>query len=176
MPYIKPEMRTVVDPHIDKVVERACRRGDVTPERLGAIVQGFLVCVYQEELPRVERECLANFDIDVAITRDLVRALLESFSSGERWGVMNYCVCKLILKTVLSEKVCYNKLQAVVEVLVNAEDMVGRRFPSWMENVFQICTQPLRALLRCVEHEIYRRVVAPYEDTKIACEENGDVF
>jgi hypothetical protein len=29
-------------------------------------------------------------------------------------------------------------------------------------------------VLTCVQHEVYRRLAAPYEDR--ACEENGDVF
>jgi hypothetical protein len=155
MPYIKQAMRPDVDPHIDEVVRRAEEEGDVTPARLGEVIEGLLVCTYQEEIPRVG---VATYD--VVITRDLVAAIIHAFDLPKRWGVLNYCVCKLIVKTILARKFNYNQLQAIMETLEAARDHVHEK--------------PLRGLLRCVEHEFARRVIAPYEDKKI--QENGDVF
>jgi hypothetical protein len=157
MPYITQEMRVPLRPCIDKVVERAERKGDVTPSRVGEIIEGLLICTYQEECPIV-----GSAPYDVMIVRDLISTILTEFEPAKRWGVLNYCVCKLIVKTILARKFNYNQLQAVMEALEAAREHVSAK--------------PLRGLLRCVEHEFYRRVVAPYEDTKIACEENGDVF
>lgn len=155
MPYIKQEMRVPLDPRIDEVIRRAEEEGDVTPDRLGNIVEGLLVCTYQEQVPIV-----GQAPYDVVITRDLVHTILQEFVPSKRWGVLNYCVCKIIYKLILSHKFNYNQLQAVMETLEEAR-----------ENVHE---KPLRGLLLCVEHEFARRVIAPYEDKKI--QENGDVF
>ena len=59
-------------------------------------------------------------------------------------GELNYVITSMILKYLQAYNISYGELN----------EMIG--------------------LLEAVKLEIYRRMVAPYEDKK--CEENGDVF
>jgi hypothetical protein len=156
MPYILQSWRDIVDPLIKDVLIKANNEGNVTIQRMAKMVQTLLVCVYQEEAPNTG----SGLPIDTMIMRDLVQCIVHKFEPEQRWGTLNYCVCRLIFKTVLSDGIRYNKLQAVMEILETARLEVHER--------------PLRALLRCVEHEFYDRLARNYEDCKI--EENGDVF
>lgn len=58
-------------------------------------------------------------------------------------GLLNYAISSLMAKTLYDYGLCYNTLNTLVGVL------------------------------ECAKQELYRKVAAPYEDTKI--EQNGDL-
>jgi len=157
MPYIKQKMRSIVDPHIEKLVERALRQGNITPNRIGNIIDAITLCAYQGRVPHMNRS--SYVPIDTMICRDLIRSIIE-LPTEALYGALNYSITRFLMLAVVNGDMRYNKLQAVVEALEEARHYVNEK--------------PLRALLICVENEFYRRVVAPYEQRKLI--ENGDVY
>ena len=69
---------------------------------------------------------------------------IDSFPAIKTVGELNYVVTLLVQKFLARQRVGYTELNAAIGVL------------------------------ECAKLELYRRVVSPYEDTKI--KENGDVF
>jgi hypothetical protein len=59
-------------------------------------------------------------------------------------GELNFAITKLIIEYIKDKELCYDELNTIMGVI------------------------------ECVKQEFYRRVVAPYEETKI--KENGDVY
>jgi len=158
MPYIKQEMRDIVDPHIEKLIERAKRAGDITPNRIGNIVDAITICTHQGRVPQMNRQSYTP--LDTMICRDLIRAIIEELPADALYGVLNYSITRFLMLAVVNGDMRYNKLQAVMEALEEARHYVSEK--------------PLMALLTCIENEFYRRVVVPYEQQKLA--ENGDVY
>jgi len=72
------------------------------------------------------------------------RPALSTGVPAQNAGELNYQLSKMIGNYLQEHGVSYLRLNEVVGVLV------------------------------CVQHEVYRRIAAPYEDRKLA--ENGDVF
>jgi len=93
MPYIQQDLRKILDPHIDGLLDAIIDDLDIDPENIG--------------------------------------------------GIYNYIISRL-LEDAATDSMCY----ATVERLVG--------------------------MLECCKMELYRRVIGPYEDTKIAA--NGDVY
>ena len=157
MPYIKQKMRDVVDPHIIKLIERAKREGDITPGRIGSIIDAITICTYQGRVPQINRQSYTP--LDTMICRDLIRVIIEELPADALYGVLNYSITRFLMLAVVNGDMRYNKLQAVVEAISEARHYVSEK--------------PLMALLTCVENEFYRRVVVPFEQKKI--ENNGDL-
>ena len=72
------------------------------------------------------------------------KELSEHLPSTETAGELNYAICMLVQKYLNEKKKSYQ----------HYNDVIG--------------------VLECAKLEIYRRLVAPYEEEKI--KENGDVF
>lgn len=160
MPYIKPLDRTFVDKHIQTICGyvNAWKHQDV--DRLSKIVSNFLVCVYQERPPRINRTWHIPEESIVAL--NLVNAVLDNFETPEeRAGVLNYCVTRIMVLTIMREGVRYHRIQTVEEALDRVKDAV---YHGWLKGV-----------IGCARHEFQRRVSDPYEDQKIK-EGNGDVY
>jgi len=151
-------MRNIVDPHIEKLVERAKREGDITPGRIGSIIDAVTICTYQGRIPQMNRQSYTP--LDTMICRDLIRVIVEELPADSLYGVLNYSITRFLMLAVVDDDVRYNKLQSVMEALEEARHYVNEK--------------PLMALLTCVENEFYRRVVVPYEQKKLM--ENGDVY
>jgi len=158
MPYIKPEFREVVDVHIEKVVERALREGDITPDRMGNIISAIAICSYQRRIPVAS---ISNYvPMDTLICRDLIKAIIKDLPEEMIYGALNYCITRFLVISALKDGIRYNKGQAIMEAIEEAREYVHEK--------------PLHAMLTCVEMEFYRKVMGPYEDIK--CEESGDVY
>ena len=151
-------MRDIIDPHLEKLHERMLRQGDVDPKRLGNIIDAITICVYQRRVPVATMSVYVP--IDTLICRDVIKAIVEELPEKSIYGILNYCITTLLTMIMLDGAVTYNKLQSVIETIEEAREYVNEK--------------SLRAMLKCVEFEFYRRVVGPHEDKKML--ENGDVY
>lgn len=159
MPYVQQPQRDIVNPDIQILCDFINGWDKIDADRLAQVVRNFLVCVYQEHLPRKGRAW--HTPVEAIIVSDLANTVLTNFETlDERAGVLNYCVTRIMIKTVMKEGVRYHRIQTVEETLSRSTDAV---YHGWLKGV-----------LGCVAREFYRRVAVKYEDMKI--KENGDVF
>ncbi len=75
---------------------------------------------------------------------DVVGCILEETSETSRAGMLNYVISTVVAQLLDAQGLTYNRLNSYMGVL------------------------------ECAKLELYRRVAAPYENTKAA--QNGDVY
>ena len=157
MPYITQDLRKIVNPGIQKAAD-FINETLMTAERKADILTSLLVCVHQERIPHVGQD--SHLPIETVYVYDLVKEILQHIAADERNGVLNYCISRILWLTIFKDGVRYNKIQFAIEVLGRTRDQVwhGR----------------LKAVIDCVQMELYRKVAAPYEQLKEA--KNGSVF
>jgi hypothetical protein len=158
MLYIEPVDRVIVDKHVEKIGDYINQWEILDCDRLSKVIASFLVCVYQERLPKILRQWQVKEETIVSC--DLISVILDKFDMDKRAGVLNYCVARIIALTIIREGVSCSRIQAVEETLDRIKDAV---YHGWLKGV-----------IGCVKNEFRRRVSGVYADREM--KENGDVF
>jgi len=156
MPYIKQKMRDIVDPHIKKLFEKFLREEDISPSRIGNIFNIIATYSNQGHIPQINRHLYTPSD--TIICKNLIQAIIE-LPRDALYGILNYCITRFLI-LFIGDKIRYNKIQAAMEAITEAQQYVNAK--------------SLKAMLICAGNEFYRRVAVPYEDSK--AKENGDVY
>lgn len=120
-------------------------------------------------------------------------ALDDGIAIPQTRGELTYVITKAIDLWITKEGVCFDTLSEAIEILDEAKQFdrlppegdVGRwiadQISSYMvraknrtNGMAPVTRRQLKSVLECAKLELYRRVVAPYEQQKL--ELNGDVY
>ena len=113
------------------------------------------------------------------------REYLDAGGDPENVGELNYLITRRIDTWLVEQGVSYKNLNEAIGILDEAlnfdvlppEGDVGRVISNILSSFIlrtRTKRREVKGVIRCAQLELYRRICAPYEDTKI--DENEDVY
>jgi hypothetical protein len=161
MPYIKQEQRDVIDKEIDAFIIDL--KGEPTNrDRIRSLAE--LVCAVSRQF---DPAYIGGCQILSSYLVTLYEAVASIPEFDSEWpGILNYILSRVSAGLIGDSK--YSRINLMMGILDKLQtDTVPATDDA--DNALH-----LRGVFKCMEMELYRRLVAPYENSKI--EANGDVY
>ncbi len=115
----------------------------------------------------------------------MIDRVVEGFQKVKDLEIRVERLCMWVSGMVVKFPECYTRGEVnyiVTEVCVGSMDMKNGPYDRLNDAIglldyvaSYLTDMPRRGIIRCAQLEMYRRLVAPYEDGKINKEENGDI-
>lgn len=150
MPYTLQTDREKINPLVESLfhdVDTVILRGNDREGAVRTVLTNFIQSLDQHP---------ADFDLEHSAPG--AKAAFEFVNMRSSVGDLNYLLCTFFWKGALVAKISYTMADTVIDIMENLKSF----------------SKKYKGTISCAIMEIYRRLLAEYEDQKIA--ENGDVF